>query len=544
MSAGSNGAAARSPSGTELDEAVRAAVAGVDRHFAERARDHHAPSASYGVFTRSGLVHTGSTGEVAGRAPTPDTIYRIASCTKSFTATALLALRDTGTLTLDDPITEYVPAFADDVLPTRDSPVPTLRMLLTMSAGFPTDDPWGDRQESLTDAGLDALLRRGLRFDSVPGTRFAYSNLGYALLGRVVTMASGKPYREVVEQSILAPLGLTSTTFTAPADASDRLAVGHRPVGDEWEPLPFSGPGAFSSIGGLFSTVTDLSRWARWLASAWSDDEAGAGDARPGTPAQAGGDLDGDLDGILSRSSRRELQQIARFVPALASQPTGYGFGLFAEQQPGLGPVVSHSGGYPGFSAHMRWHRATGVGIVAFENATYAQVAVAASTSLHALLHEIGAGPAVAVWPEVVAARARVEGLLAAAVDGSGVPDGLDDSALFSENVALDIPWSRRLVAWREAFSTVGAAAPAGQGAESARQGAEWRPAPAAVSSSPDAAPGDLPIDPAAGEESLAPSHLVWRLPGSRGRVRVELRLTPEATPRIQTLTVRAEPSA
>ncbi|WP_261974889.1 serine hydrolase, partial [Curtobacterium sp. B18] len=68
-----------------------------------------------------------------------------------------------GRVRLDDPITDFVPAFADVALPTADSPVPTLRMLLTMSGGFPTDDPWADRQESLSDAEFDDVLRAGLR---------------------------------------------------------------------------------------------------------------------------------------------------------------------------------------------------------------------------------------------------------------------------------------------------------------------------------------------------------------------------------------------
>ena len=94
-------------------------------------------------------------------------------------------------LDLDAPITDFVPAFGAVTLPTPDSPVPTVRMLLTMSAGFPTDDPWADRQESISDAELDEVLRGGLLFDSLPGTRFAYSNLGYALLGRVVAVVDG-----------------------------------------------------------------------------------------------------------------------------------------------------------------------------------------------------------------------------------------------------------------------------------------------------------------------------------------------------------------
>jgi len=501
---------------------LHAAVHSVDSLFATRASELHAPSASYGIFTRDGLVHTGSTGEVAGRPPTPDTIYRIASCTKSFTATALLALRDAGSLDLDAPVTDFVPAFGDVILPTDDSSVPTVRMLMTMSAGLPTDDPWGDRQESISDDDLDALLRRGLRFDSVPGTRFAYSNLGYALLGRVVTVAAGRPYRDVVGETILTPLGLDSTGFTRPEGIDDRVAVGHRRLDDAWEPLPFSGPGVFSSIGGLFSTVNDLARWAGWLAAAFDDRSE---------PARS--DTSTGHDDILSRASRRELQQLSRFVPALATQPSGYGFGLFVEQQPEFGEIVSHSGGYPGFSAHMRWHPASGLGIVAFENATYAQVSVPAATALLGMLHEVQAEPTVEVWAETLRAKALVEN----ALHGDELP-----GELVSENVGLDVPWKNRRAAWAAAIHDIG-----GIDDENSEGGGRARPGALGPRKAADAiAVGPraplVPIDADRGEESAAPSHLVWHLPGHTGRLRVEIRLTPESPPRIQTLNVRAAP--
>ncbi|QSB22871.1 beta-lactamase family protein [Curtobacterium sp. 24E2] len=143
-------------------------------------------------------------------------------------------------------------------------------MLLTMSAGFPTDDPWADRQESISDTELDDVLRRGLLFDSVPGTRFAYSNLGYALLGRVVAVVTGRPFTEAARDTVLRPLGLDHTVFSA-AEALGPVVTGFRPHDGDWEPLPMTGPGAFSSIGGLFSTVRDLARWATHLGSASSD---------------------------------------------------------------------------------------------------------------------------------------------------------------------------------------------------------------------------------------------------------------------------------
>lgn len=479
-----------------LDETgpLHRAVSQVSTLFAERMDEGRAPSASWGVFDRGGLIGSGVTGEIHGAPPPRDAVYRIASCTKSFTATALLALRDEGALTLDQPITDFVPAFGAVALPTADSPVPTLRMLLTMSGGLPTDDPWGDRQESITDADLDALLGRGLRFDSVPGTRFAYSNLGYALLGRVVQVASGRPYRDVVTDRILRPLALASTSFEKPVGHDDSVATGHRRLEGEWQELPFSGPGAFSSIGGLFSTVDDLATWASWLSSAFDPSS----------------DPVGDHPGILSRASRREMQQAYRAIPT-AAVPTGYGFGLMVEEQPGIGTMVSHSGGYPGFSAHMRWHPASGYGIVAFENATYAQVAAPATTAIHGLLRELSLEPVPRVWPEVRVAQSHVQ---AAVLEGASIP-----VELLSENVEWDIPFEVRRRTWHEAIDEVGLD----------------------VAAVPPVRAGSTVVDPDAGEESLAPSHLVWHLPGTRGRLRLELRLNPELPPRIQTILVRPD---
>lgn len=471
-------------------------IADVDALFRERVERGVAPSSVWGVFDRTGLVASGGHGDRGdGVAPDADTVYRIASCTKSVTAATLLALVADDRVRLDAPITDFVPAFTDVVLPTADSPVPTLRMLLTMAGGFPTDDPWADRQESISDAELDDVLRAGLLFDSVPGIRFAYSNTGYALLGRAIAVVAGRPFPEVATELVLGPLGLRDTVFRAD-DARGQVVTGVRPAADgagvgTWEPLPMSGPGAFSSIGGLFSTVTDLARWGRHLASAFTE----APEPGPVSPAD-----------------RRLMQQAMRVVPAAvvptSSRATAYGFGLFVEQDPAFGELVSHSGGYPGFSAHMRWSVRDGLGVVAFENATQAKVSAAADRALDLVLtarataaadRAPGTGPTV---DGTRAAQAAVTRLLA------HWDDDLAD-AICTPNVAMDVPYERRRRAIAEAVVAVGA---------------------------------DLGAEPVA-EESQAPSHLRWWLPGTAGRLRVEIRLAPLAAGLVQTLVVRAEPS-
>jgi hypothetical protein len=88
-------------------------------------------------------------------------VFRIASMTKSFTAAAVVALRDDGALRLDDPAVAYVPELAGLPPASADSPAVTIRDLLTMTAGFPGDDPWGDRQQGLPLAEFTALLGSG-----------------------------------------------------------------------------------------------------------------------------------------------------------------------------------------------------------------------------------------------------------------------------------------------------------------------------------------------------------------------------------------------
>ena len=203
----------------------------VRRVFAERHASGAAPNLAWGVLAGGELVD----GEDV------DTAYRIASCTKSFTAAALLLLRDRGLVDLDAPITEWVPALR--LTPTS-IPVPTLRHLLTMSAGLANDDPWADRQEAMSDDEFDATCAGGVRLLWAPGTTFEYSNLGYALLGRVVQVAAGRRYQEFVTEELLRPLGLTSTAFSPPdcavASGFDKQGrrVGRAAVQRTWRVLP------------------------------------------------------------------------------------------------------------------------------------------------------------------------------------------------------------------------------------------------------------------------------------------------------------------
>lgn len=433
-----------------------AALAEVRRIFAERHASGAAPSLAWGVLAGGQVVDGDDL----------DTAYRIASCTKSFTAAALLLLRDRGLVDLDTPITDWVPALR---LEPAAFGVPTVRQLLTMAGGLANDDPWADRQEALTDDEFDAVCAGGVRLLWRPGGRFEYSNLGYALLGRVVRVAAGRRYHDVVSDEILRPLGLTRTAFTAPADP---VATGYDKQGEEWVALPFSGAGAFSPIGGLFSTVTDLARWMQWFIGA--------------------------EDGPLSPASRQEMcrgLQIRDAESALDGVAT-YGFGLVELRHPRFGTLVYHSGGYPGFSAHIRWHPASGLGIVALENATYAGVSTPTAAALDALLAAALDSTPVEPWPEVLAAQDAVTRL---------IRDGWDDeiaATLFTDNVAEDRSFARRRTAIAAALERTGAL-------------------------------GDV-----ADAKSDTPANREWTIRGQHADLHVDISMHPLAQPLVQWLDV------
>ncbi|TMV79215.1 beta-lactamase family protein [Thioclava sp. BHET1] len=406
--------------------------------FARRVGDGHTPGCFFAVFDQTGLVFDGGFGGRALGSPTPDaqTRFRIASCTKSFTVAALLVLRDAGRISLDDPINLYVPELRG-ALPAAAPIVPSLRMLMSMAGGLPTDDPWADRQEALSGAAFLKVLTDGVRFTTVPGSRFEYSNLGYALLGQVVERVSGQPFPEFVTDALLRPLGLGMTTFDHQTVPAEHKAIGYRPRLGAWLDLPFSGPGAFSSIGGLISTGADLSRWAAWLCAAFDEGAA--------------------EEGPLSAASRREMQRIHCPIipePEEALTLKGYGFGLIAQTDARHGVNVHHSGGYPGFSSHMRWNPARGIGVVGFENATYSGAWMPVAAALERLLDLDTSRAADAPPAEVAELGAKIAGLVARWDDGAA-------ASICLENVTLDCPFEERAAELRWLLQKVGTPDPA-----------------------------------------------------------------------------------
>jgi CubicO group peptidase (beta-lactamase class C family) len=337
----------------------------IDRIVTSAAERSRRPGSVLGVVVDGELVHVVSAGvqDLQSKAPvTADSVFRIASMTKSFTAMAILSLRDAGKLSLDDPVDRHVPELAKLAYPTSDSPRITIRHLLSHSEGFPEDNPWGDRQLARSDAWMDAAMRAGIPFSTVPGTEFEYSNFGFAILGRIVQNVSRMPYERYVERTIFTPLGMTSTTFDVSRVDKARLTPGYRLVHGKHEAEDLLPHGSFGAMGGLWTSTRDLAKYVAFLMSAFPP-------------------RDGPDTGPIRRASAREMQTVARHHRGAVRRPAldapvqlssgGYAYGLSVSDDCTLGSFVGHGGGLPGYGSLMRWSPDRGVGLVAMANLTY-----------------------------------------------------------------------------------------------------------------------------------------------------------------------------
>jgi CubicO group peptidase (beta-lactamase class C family) len=469
---------------------VRALAPAIDALFADALGELAAPGIAYGIALDGELVHAGGCGArdlASGTVPDADTAFRICSMTKSFVAMTVLALRDEGRLDIDAPLAEVAPDLRQLAEAGPDAPTVTLRHLLTMDAGLPQDDPWADRLMAEDGAWVkEALYAHGATRSRAPGTHFEYSNYSWAALGRVVSVLTGRRHQDVVNERVIAPLGLSSTVWSAGDLPAGQIATGYRPAGDGFTAeVPLADGGDFSALGGLYSSVRDLARWSGVFLSAEPPRDA---------PEHA----------PVSRATLREMQRArSAFAPgvewpSLAEPPGviagGYGYGLMIWHERDGQKHVGHPGGLPGYGTLMRWVPELGLSAILLANVTYAKCEAPLRRAL-ALVAREAALPRrpVRADPGLLAARDAVDGLV----------EGWDDGAagrLFTPNVDLDRPLAERraeLEGLRE------------------RHGALAR---------------DGDFEP---EDALR-GH--WRLRGERGHVDLDITMAPTVPPLVQTL--------
>lgn len=413
-------------------EKLRAAFPAVDSIMRAFVAERRVPGYAYGIIVDGQLVHVVADGirdtRTRARVDTA-TVFRIASMSKSFAALAILQLRDERKLSLDEPAERYVPELATLRYATSDAPRITVRHLLTHSAGFPEDNPWGDQQLDATEDAFSAMMRGGIPFSTAPGTSYEYSNFGFAILGRIVTNVSGVPYAQYLRERILLPLGMTSTTLESGDVDPAKLAYGYRLQDGEWSLEPALPDGAFGVMGGMLTTPADLAKWVGFMLDAW--------------PARSGAET-----GPVRRSSVREMQQVHRFAgasadarnDALALNAGGYGYGLRVAQNCDFRVAVSHTGGLPGYGSIMKWLPEHGVGIIGLGSLTYTGWTPSADRALEVLRASGGLeARAPQPAPVLLTRRAQVTRLVVAPEWSAPLADSLAAMNLF-----LDEPAARR----------------------------------------------------------------------------------------------------
>ncbi len=409
-----------------FDDATRPARIAAAAAALEPARKRYfeslkAPGLAFGVVVGDQLVYFQGQGvrEVASAAPVDDqTVFRIASMTKAFVSAAVLRLRDEGKLQLDDLAEKHLPELRGLVYPTEDSPRLTVRQLISHSGGLPEDNASADLRMPMSDAEMDALLARGLSFSTAPGTQFEYSNLGFALAGRLVTRVAGERVQDYVARTLLAPLGMAETRWDGAAVPEAHRAHGYGRKGsnmpaaglakygadEAFHEEPLLADGAFAPIGGLFTSPRDYAKWIAFQLAAWPP-------------------RDGPDGGPVRRASLREAHQQQRFSGLsagrseggeLSARAAGYGFGWGVSQSCLLERVVAHSGGLPGYGSHVLLLPERGVGFFSMTNLTYTNGAKAIGELIESLEKQglIPARP-VRASAQLEAARGAVLALLA-----------------------------------------------------------------------------------------------------------------------------------
>jgi len=287
----------------------------------------------------------------------PETLYRIASITKTFTGTAVMQLRDAGRLDLDDPAVAYLPELRKAVSPFAAIETVTIRRMLSHESGLATEPPGTDWSVPLYQGAPEVTLAQAgdIVLTLPPNRQHKYSDIAYQLLGEIVTRVSGTPYPLYVQESILDPLSMSATAFE-PLEQRllDRRATGYdwRTVSDQLDPAPAMSP--VWAEGGLWSCADDMARWLSFQLRAYRQ-------------------LSADSS-VLSAASLREMHK-PRYL-ADDDWTSAWGISWCANRHDHV-TWIQHSGGLPGFTSTVCFDPREQVGAIVLINGTSRNIELA-----------------------------------------------------------------------------------------------------------------------------------------------------------------------
>jgi CubicO group peptidase (beta-lactamase class C family) len=310
------------------------------------------PGVALGIVHDQALIYAKGIGyaNLETQTPvTPQTIYRIASHSKLFTAIAIMQLRDQRKLNLDDPVKRYLPWFDIRNAYPQAAPI-TIRHLVTHTSGLPREAGsgyWTDFEFPTTHQVIERLFTQRTIYPAA--TRFKYSNLAPTLAGEIVATVSQQPFADYVQQHILDPLDMQNTSVVLPVDNNERLATGYgRRLPDGTRaPLPFVDAKGLGAATGLSSTIQDMAKFVAWQFR-----------LRESNGAE-----------VLKASTLQEMQRVHWLLPDWQSGQ-GLGFSIIHQAERDL---IGHHGLYPGYATATYVSPQEKIGVIVLTNALDAQ---------------------------------------------------------------------------------------------------------------------------------------------------------------------------
>jgi D-alanyl-D-alanine carboxypeptidase len=284
------------------------------------------------------------------RAVDENTLFLVASISKTFTATAIVQLRDEGKLRLDDPLVKFLPEFRASANPFGPIEDVTIVRLLTHRSGLIGETPtahWATTKFPSRAELIAAIPQYQVVIE--PDSAFKYSNLAFALLGEVVARISGRSFAEYVRGEILEPLGMHSSTFVLTPGARERMATGYLPHPYEDVAEAAEVPdtlGSYDAAAGLRTSVAEL---AKWIALQFRTSSA----SREGAQ-------------ILRGKTLHQMHQVRWVEPGWI---TGYALTWWATRV-GENIYLHHSGADHGFLSFAAFNKPNRIGCIALSNST------------------------------------------------------------------------------------------------------------------------------------------------------------------------------
>lgn len=274
-----------------------------------------------------------------------DMLYRTGSISKSFTAMMLVLLAERGVLSLDDPVEKFLPEIRGlDGYPGGAEPI-TFRQLASHTAGLQREPGLRGAASGPIEGWEEKILASipTTGFQTTPGSAYGYSNIGFGILGLAISRAAGRPFMNLVTEEIFRPLGMSSSTFVVGEELLPLLTSGYAnrrdgTVDAEQPAMEHAGRGYKVPNGGIYSTAADLCRFMAAMCG------------HPGFP-------------LMSAGARSEI--LRQQTPPDRSA-YGLGFSLQHTEEGVL--LAGHGGSVSGYTAHILFAPAEGVGVVLLRN--------------------------------------------------------------------------------------------------------------------------------------------------------------------------------